>query len=176
MVESFTRPSHDVSWSAIFCGVVVAIALEGVLGFVGNALSLPLVSPINIAAFRTLDTGAVLWTLGVPLGSLFVGGLIAGLLSAHGNNLYGFLTGLLVWSVVGLFDMGLAALFAIGPVVGTTRPLVGNAAGLYTSAFWLVFFSACLALFGAIAGGLLAVRPGVREPFYREERRVIPQH
>lgn len=178
MVETFARPSHHVSWSAIFCGVVVAMAIEGILDFAGNAIALPLVSPLNIGAFRTLDTGAVLWTLGVPLGSLFIGGLIAGLLSAHANNLYGFLTGLVVWAVAGLLEVGLAALISMGSgVTAAVRPMAGTLVGAapYSAAFWLVFFSACLSLLGAVAGGIIAVRPTLREPFYREERRPVTQ-
>ncbi len=170
-VETHDRPIQRVSWSSIFVGVVVAMALEGVLTFVGNAIGLRLVNPLNLAAARTLDTGSILWTLGIPLGCLFVGGLLSGLLSGYYNSLHGMVSGMVVWALVGLFDVVVASLMNFG--AAAARPAGGY--GPYNAALWLMFFSAWLQLFGAMAGGLFAVRPRVREPFYREERRVIPQ-
>ncbi|HUB06431.1 MAG TPA: hypothetical protein VMB50_05500 [Myxococcales bacterium] len=172
-VESYERPIRHISWSAIFAGTLVALALEGVLTFLGNAIGLQLVNPLNLVAARTPDTGAVLWTLGIPLGCFFVGGLVAGVVWAHHSAVESFVTGLIVWALIGLFEIGLVSLMSFG----TGSNLIHGTAALapYNGALWLMFFSACLSLLGAVAGSMVAVRPSLRVPFYREERRPLTQ-
>ncbi len=172
-VESYERPIRHVSWSAIFAGVVVALALEGVLTFLGNAIGLQLVNPLNLTAARTMGTGTVLWTLGAPLGCFFIGGLIAGAIWAHHTTLDSLVTGLVVWSLIGLFEVGLASLMAFGSAGVLIRAPATFAQ--VNGALWLMFFSACLSLLGSVAGAMVAVRPSLRVPFYREERRPLTQ-
>ncbi len=173
-VETFERPTKHVSWSAMFCGVVVAMALEGVLSFIGNAIGLQLVNPLNLAAARVPGTGSSLWTLGVPLGCLFVGGLIAGLLWSYHTTLDSVVMGLVVWSLVGLFEVGLAAIMSFGAPANIVRT-TPTAFTPYNAALWLLFFSATLSLLGSVAGAMVAVRPSVHIPLYREEHRPLTQ-
>jgi hypothetical protein len=175
-VETYDRPLRHLSWSAIFAGVVVALALEGVLTFLGNAIGLQFVNPLHLATTHALDTGAVLWTLGVSLGCFFIGGLITSFVWTHTSALDAFVAGLCVWALIGIFEVGLAAIVNFA-AAGASTTLGATPAALapYNGALWLMFFSACLALLGAIAGSMVAVRPSMRVPFYREERRPLTQ-
>ncbi|MHB8418791.1 MAG: hypothetical protein ACYDCL_11995 [Myxococcales bacterium] len=82
-------------------------------------------------------------------------------------------TGLVVWALVGLFEVGLVSLMSFGTAPAIVRAPAALAP--FNGALWLMFFSACLSLLGSVAGAMVAVRPAVRIPFYREEHRPLTQ-
>jgi hypothetical protein len=127
---------------------------------------------LNLGAAKTLDTGAVLWTLGIPLGCFFIGGLVASALWPHQGFLDSVLTGSIIWGLIGLFEFALLSLMVSGSL-----NLVHTPAGYapYNGALWLMFFSACLSLLGAVGGSMVVARPSLRVPFYREEHRPLTQ-
>lgn len=98
---------RHVSWGAIFAGLIAAIALQILLGFLGVALGLTILDPSDPAGSISgwgIATG--IYVIVVQLVSLFIGGYIAAQLSParttqtamlHGVSIWGLATILMVW-------------------------------------------------------------------------------
>jgi len=103
--------SSYVEWAPVFAGAVVAAALSFVLLTFGTAIGLSLVSPYPAHSYaRAAASLAALWGLVVPIGSLLIGGYIAGRMRAPREGadeaeieFRDGLHGALVWGVSVLF-------------------------------------------------------------------------
>ena len=128
VARTFARPFGHISWSAIFAGAVIALAVQLVLTLIGAAIGLATLdgaggdSPSGTA----IGFGAGLWLLISSVISLFIGGYIAARLAGIGN---GWLHGLTTWGLVTLLTAVLLST-AIGGIIGTASGLTNFARNL----------------------------------------------
>lgn len=109
---------RNVSWGAIFAGVVTFLAIVFLFALATASFGLD-----------GSSTGATIMTiLGLVLG-LFVGGAIAGALAVRAGFLHGFLTwaGSVVAAVVLITMIALSAVGTVGGVLGTVTEGLGQA-------------------------------------------------
>ncbi len=145
-VEPLRAPTD---YHAIWSGFIAGLSLLLLLHVLGDAIGLAVTAPGSGGA-RSISAGTVLWTLGIPCACAFVGGVIAAVLSRSTSAIAGVLHGTLVW--------GLGVLF-LSAVASIVRPGAAPGNGDF---YWLLFFTMCLALFGAAFGGFLGTRPKAR--------------
>jgi len=108
-----------VSFSAIFAGAVVALALSLLLHMLGAALGLSL---INHVGDNTLSTGALVWAIGMTLIALFAGGYVTsrcsvgethGEAAIYGVIMWGVVFAMLLWLMASGARMGLTAIMGV---------------------------------------------------------------
>jgi len=112
-----------VSWSSVFAGAVVALAVYVLLGMLGTALGFTIAD--RGASDRTLSIYAALWALISVLVSLFVGGFVTSQCSVgqtqaeaaiHGVILWGLVFSALLWLLASGLSLGFGSL--LGAAVG----------------------------------------------------------
>jgi len=103
--EDLVSVGTRVSWSAIISGTVLALGVYFLLGSLGTAVGL---SAVDRANPNTLHVGAVMWAFLTTVAALFVGGLVASLLTVGENHTEAVLSGVSVWAflVVTLLVLG----------------------------------------------------------------------
>lgn len=125
------RWHHRASLSAVIVGALVAVTVGIALTALGAAIGTGLVDAVerDTPSATSFTVGAGAWVLVSNLVGLFIGGLVAGRLSAAWSTDDGAMHGLGVWAVASLF-----ALMILGGVVGRAGSAVGSAAGSAASA------------------------------------------
>jgi hypothetical protein len=116
-----------VEWGAVFAGALAATAISFVLLTAGASVGLSLTSPYPGASHGRLAASlAVFWEIAVPIGSLLVGGYIAGRMrSAWGvaapeeSQFRDSIHGLLVWAL-SIVGGSLLVFLAAGAVAQTS--------------------------------------------------------
>jgi hypothetical protein len=123
-----------VSWGAIFAGVFVALAAHVLLGLLGAALGLSLAPRLSD---RELTIGTVVWTVGVTVLALFLGGWTASRCTAGENRLEALTYGVIVWGVLfslllyfafGGLRMGLGIIMERADFLGSERDFTNRLA------------------------------------------------
>jgi len=122
-----------VSWSALFAGAVLAVAVELLLAVLGAAVGLGHLMPKGGAApnIRSFGIGAGVWWVVSMVISLLIGGYTAARLAGVSSRLDGMLQGLVIWGITLLLTMYLASA-AVGGVfsaIGHTISTAGSAIG-----------------------------------------------
>lgn len=117
---------RHVSWGAIFLGLIVAIALQILLGLLGIGLGFTIVDPSDpMGGIGTWGIATSIYVVIVQIISLFVGGYIAARLAPactdqtamfHGLSIWAIATIVMVW--LGTTTAGLAASGISGAVSG----------------------------------------------------------
>jgi len=150
-----------IDFAAIWCGALCALGLLLVFNLVGNAIGLTVMRNARVPQ-GALTTGQVLWALGVPLVTFLFGSLVGVSVSRIHSPALGAVHGLVIWALCILL-LAAASLLAmmVGPAV---MPAISS------DLFWLMFFSACLALAGAVFGGYLGCRPEAHRAVQVERR------
>jgi len=117
---------HRASLSAVIVGAVVAVTIGITLTALGAAIGTGLVDAVerDTPSATSFTVGAGAWMLATNLVGLFVGGLVAGRLSAAWSKDDGAMHGLGVWAIASLF-----ALMVLGGAVGRVGGAVGSVAG-----------------------------------------------
>src|SRR5262245_10416399 len=126
-----------VEWSAVFAGAVLAAALSFVLLSFGTAIGLSATSPWPNSGLpaKVIASLAVFWTMAQQIGSLMVGGYVAGRVrtrwheSGHQSEFRDGLHGGLVGAVGG-FVRALLVVAAAGVAAKTGAELAGKAVSL----------------------------------------------
>jgi hypothetical protein len=128
--------SFHWSWSAIFAGVFVGLAVETLLLLFGAAIG-------TSVGDKVLGGGFGVWTVIVTMLGLALGGAVAAFVGGINRAREGAITGFLVWSVIIVLSSTLFSSF--GPQsLGT--------------AFWARFFGALVGLACALVGGIAGAR------------------
>ncbi|MEX1032359.1 MAG: hypothetical protein WDZ30_03280 [Cellvibrionaceae bacterium] len=112
---------RHVSWGAIFAGLIIAIALQILLGLLGIGLGLQILNPSDpVGGVRAWGIATSLYVVVVQIISLFAGGYIAARLAPaltdqtamfHGLTIWALATIIMVWiggTTVGLAFSGLS--------------------------------------------------------------------
>lgn len=185
-----TEDPHDVyshpliSWSGIFAGVAVALAVGLVLTFLGVAIGASAISPFQSARDQApaWTIGGGLWVAFSNLVALQLGAFIAARTARWPDHYYGMLQGVVVWAVclvlVAATLGGVGAMFAdtmraphgLQAAADVAQTATGRESGAPSQlspdeaealkqatalTAWWAFATTLLALVGAIAGGRL---------------------
>ncbi len=128
------RPTaRRISWTAIFGGVVIVVAVQLALSLLGASIGF---STVNVNAntspsAASASTGAAVWWLISSSVALFCGGYVAAWLAGVKENFDGWLHGLVTWAVATIVTFWLLT-SAVGSLIGggfTALSTVGSAAG-----------------------------------------------
>jgi hypothetical protein len=164
-----------VSWSAIFAGAAVAVALGVVFNFAGAAVGAASFNPFDFESQEdTMTAGAALYAVFAQLVAFQIGAFVAARSAQYPDHFGGLLTGLLVWATATVFAVVLAALAASGggneqlaaqiaDTAGDVRASVDSgdlaeaeaAADAIATLMWVAAAALALGLAGAVAGGWL---------------------
>jgi hypothetical protein len=113
-----------ISWSAIFAGAVVTLAVSLLLALLGAGLGASSVSPLQQAnPFEGLGKGAIIWLVISGIVAFFAGGWTAG----YGSGLITTRRELLVH---GFVSWAVASLVAASFITGAAGSLLAGGAGL----------------------------------------------
>ena len=148
---------RGLSWSAIFGGTFVFLAIEATFGILGMAIFASTTTPANgNAVTGGISAGIGIWAVVLSIIALYFGGRAAAVLSRtsipHIGMYHGFVTfGMAIFSSILITSMVLA-----GTVSGNTNPGAigaGRVADvLAVGGYWL-FVALILGLIAATAGG-----------------------
>ena len=128
------------NWAVIAAGVVVALASQILLLWLGDAV-------VTSVGDRTPAGGFAFWGVLVQLGSLFLGAAFASFLARPAFVGGGAAIGAFTWALALVLGSAIAA-----------RPLAGWRPESVAAAAWTTFFGALLSLGTAMVGGALGSR------------------
>lgn len=132
---SFKEAGFNISWSAVFAGVVTFLAILFTLSLIGTAIGFGVVEPTSADPFDGVGTGMIIWTILAFVLSLAAAGFISGLASRKVGLLHGFLTwatSVLLFLVV-LYYMTAGIFSALGNLLGNVFSVAGEGAGAVAS-------------------------------------------
>ncbi len=118
------------SWSAIFAGVVIAVAVQLVLGILGTGIGLSMVDPTDgsTPGAAGFGIGAGLYWLITTVIALGAGGYVAARMSGVTERFDALVHGLVVWGVTLILTLYLLT-SAVGGIIGGAFRTVGAVAG-----------------------------------------------
>lgn len=118
------------SWGAIFAGVVIAIAVQLVLGILGTGIGLTMVDPVEGSTPGAAGFGigaGVFWLL-TTIVALGAGGFAAARVARLHDRFDALVHGLVVWGVTLILTLYLIT-SAVGGIIGGAFRTVGAVAG-----------------------------------------------
>lgn len=127
--SSVAASMRRISWGAIAAGVVIAVAMQLVLGLLGAGLGLSTIDPLahSTPDGKSLGIGAVVWVALSSAIALFAAGAIASYLSGSAEKSEASLHGLVTWAVASIFAAYLVTSIA-GALTRGAASVVGAAA------------------------------------------------
>ncbi|MBB3475563.1 hypothetical protein [Sphingomonas sp. BK345] len=128
--RAFARAGTRVSWGAIFAGVVLAVAVQLLLGILGTGIGLSMVDPVEgtTPGATGFGIGAGLYWLITTVVALGAGGYAAARLSGVTERFDALVHGLVVWGVTLILTLYLLT-SAVGGIIGGAFRTVGAVAG-----------------------------------------------
>ena len=125
----FAKTVTRVSWGAIFAGVVIAIAVQLVLGILGTGIGLSLVDPVEgtTPGAAGFGIGAGIYWLITTVIALGAGGYAAARVAGVHDRFDGLVHGLVVWGVTLILTLYLLT-SAVGGIIGGAFRTVGSVA------------------------------------------------
>lgn len=123
-----------ISWAAVIAGMVIAVAVQVVLSFLGTGIGMGTIDPMQYStpSAGALGTGAGIWWAVSSIVSLFAGGWVAGHLAGSPEKSDAVLHGLLTWGVATIITVYLLASL-VGTVVRGSAAVVGKTAEVAAS-------------------------------------------
>ncbi|MBW6525771.1 hypothetical protein KZ813_02845 [Sphingomonas sp. RHCKR7] len=127
---ALARTGKRVSWGAIFAGVVLAVAVQLLLGILGTGIGLSMVDPVEgtTPGATGFGIGAGLYWLITTVVALGAGGYAAARLSGVTERFDALVHGLVVWGVTLILTLYLLT-SAVGGIIGGAFRTVGAVAG-----------------------------------------------
>lgn len=119
-----------ISWGAIFAGVVIAVAIQLLLGILGTGIGLSMVDPSEgtTPGAAGFGIGAGIYWLVTTIIALGAGGYAAARVSGVTERFDAMVHGLVVWGVTLILTLYLLT-SAVGGIIGGAFRTVGNVAG-----------------------------------------------
>jgi len=115
-----------LSWSAVFAGVFIALAVQLLLSLLGLSIGFGSINPVEDAKpFSGLGTGALIWWVITVLISLFSGGWVAGWLSNQLQKTDLILHGLITWCLFTFLNIYVVTL-SVGKIAGGLGAVIGK--------------------------------------------------
>lgn len=159
-----------VRWGPIWAGLLLALAIQLVLGTVGLAVALSAYDPAAPDFATRVASTLGIWTAASALIALFVGGYIAGRMAAFLGLRNGLVQGSVVWALALLIGVVLSALgvagvlggaLNVGPLLARGLEVIGPEAARFvestTAGAWWFVVGSILAWAAAAGGGVLGV-------------------
>lgn len=127
---SATASLTKVSWGAIFAGVVIALAAQFLLNFLGVGIGAAVLNPATYdnPDASTFSIAGGLWYVVAGLVAAFLGGFVASRLSGRPLRSVGALHGLTTWAVTTLVVLYLLTT-SVGALVGGAFSGLGSVIG-----------------------------------------------
>ena len=128
--RAIARAGRRVSWGAIFAGVVIAVAVQLLLGILGTGIGLSMVDPVEgtTPGAAGFGIGAGIYWLITTVIALGAGGYAAARLSGVTEKFDALSHGLVVWGVTLILTLYLLT-SAVGGIIGGAFRTVGSVAG-----------------------------------------------
>lgn len=128
--SAVTRGITRVSWGAIFAGVVIAVAVQVVLGILGTGIGLSMVDPVEgtTPGAAGFGIGAGLYWLITTVIALGAGGYAAARVAGVHDRFDALVHGLVVWGVTLILTLYLLT-SVVGGIIGGAFRTVGAVAG-----------------------------------------------
>ena len=125
-----TRTRARLSWGAIFAGVVIAVAVQLLLGILGTGIGLSMVDPTEgtTPGAAGFGIGAGIYWLITTIVALGAGGYAAARVSGVTERFDALVHGLVVWGVTLILTLYLLT-SAVGGIIGGAFRTVGTVAG-----------------------------------------------
>ncbi|ASW74683.1 hypothetical protein CJF12_10570 [Chryseobacterium piperi] len=124
--RSFMEIVNRLSWTSIFAGVIIAVAVQLLLNLLGLAIGLGSINPLEEAKpFSGLGTGALIWWIVTMLISLFCGGWVAGWFSNQVNKTDLALHGLITWCLLTILNIYIITA-SVGKIVGGVGSVINK--------------------------------------------------
>jgi hypothetical protein len=119
-----------VSWGAIFAGVVIAVAVQLVMGILGAGIGLTMVDPVEgtTPGAAGFGIGAGIYWLLTTVVALGAGGYAAARVAGVHDRFDALVHGLVVWGVTLILTLYLLT-SAVGGIIGGAFRTVGAVAG-----------------------------------------------
>lgn len=119
-----------LSWGAIFAGVVIAVAVQLVLGILGTGIGLTMVDPVEgtTPGAAGFGIGAGIYWLITTIVALGAGGYAAARVAGVHDRFDALVHGLVVWGVTLILTLYLLT-SAVGGIIGGAFRTVGAVAG-----------------------------------------------
>src|SRR6266404_4653153 len=93
--EDLVSVGSRISWSAIFAGVAVALALHFLFGVLAAAAGWSVSGRVDV---ETTQTNAMVWMIVLACVALFAGGVVTTQLTAGENNAEAAIYGIVMWA------------------------------------------------------------------------------
>lgn len=125
------QAGSNISWKAIFAGVVTFVAVFVTLSFITSAIGFGLTNPTSNEPFEGVGTGVIISTIITFILSFMAAGFVSGLASKRIGLLHGFLT----WAtsvlviIVLVSYTSISAISGIASVFGGAISTVGKGVG-----------------------------------------------
>ncbi|WP_294273285.1 hypothetical protein [Sphingomonas yabuuchiae] len=128
--NAILRAGRRISWGAIFAGVVIAVAVQLVMGILGTGIGLSMVDPVqgSTPGAAGFGIGAGLYWLITTVVALGAGGYAAARMSGVTEKFDALVHGLVVWGVTLILTLYLLT-SAVGGIIGGAFRTVGAVAG-----------------------------------------------
>lgn len=126
----------NISWGAIFAGVVTYFALFFMFSLIGSAIGFGMVDATSANPLDGVGTGVMVWTVVTMILSFFGAGFVAGAAARRVGILHGFLswaTSMIVL-VIMLSYVAIGALSAVGSMFSSITSVVGDGVETVASA------------------------------------------
>jgi hypothetical protein len=124
------KTATRLSWGAIFAGVVIAVAVQLVLGILGAGIGLTMVDPVEgtTPGAAGFGIGAGIYWLITTVLALGAGGFAAARVAGVHERFDALVHGLVVWGVTLILTLYLLT-SAVGGIIGGAFRTVGSVAG-----------------------------------------------
>ncbi len=124
------KTATRLSWGAVFAGVVIAVAVQLVLGILGAGIGLTMVDPVEgtTPGAAGFGIGAGIYWLVTTVIALGAGGYAAARVAGVQERFDGLVHGLVVWGVTLILTLYLLT-SAVGGIIGGAFRTVGAVAG-----------------------------------------------
>jgi hypothetical protein len=128
--NAILRGPKRLSWGAIFAGVVIAVAIQLVLGILGTGIGLTMVDPVEgtTPGAAGFGIGAGIYWLITTIVALGSGGYAAARVGGATDRFDALVHGLVVWGVTLILTLYLLT-SAVGGIIGGAFRTVGAVAG-----------------------------------------------
>jgi hypothetical protein len=115
-----------LSWSAVFAGVFVAMAVQLLLSLLGLSIGFGSINPVeDDTPFSGLGIGAIIWWIISMLISLFTGGWVAGWFSNQVQKTDLVLHGLITWCLLTFLNLYFIT-SSVGKIIGGAGSILGK--------------------------------------------------
>lgn len=145
----------EISWSAIFAGCFMFLAIEVTFGILGLAIFASAANPQASHPVGGMSTGIGIWTIVLSIIALYFAGKTAGRLSGTVDRTIGMYHGLVTFGM-SIFATVLIASLVMGSTssgVAANQVGSGTIAGAVSTGGWWMFFAFLLAFLASAGGG-----------------------